>query len=74
MDTRLGLLIRVSVMASDWGQNRNLDFVAPKGPTHVETSPSCHRFRFFVASLSWLGCDTQFVSSFFSLRVVVLLC
>ena len=40
-------------MASDWGQNWNLDFVASKGPTHVETSSSGHRFRFFVASLSW---------------------
>ena len=44
-------------MASDWGQNWNLDFVASKGPTHVETSSSDHRFRFFVTSLSWLGCD-----------------
>ena len=25
-------------MASDWGQNWNLDFVASKGPTQVETS------------------------------------
>ena len=39
-------------MASDWGQNWNLDFVASKGPTHVENSSSGHRFRFFVASLS----------------------
>ena len=61
-------------MASDGGQNWKLDFVASKGPTHVETSSSGHRFRFFVASLSWLGCDALFISSFFSLRVVVLLC
>ena len=44
-------------MASDWGQNRDLDFVASSSPTHVEISSSGHRFRFFVASLSWLGCD-----------------
>ena len=61
-------------MASDWGQNWNSDFVASKGPTHLKTSSSGHRFRFFVASLSWLGCDVLFVSSFSSLRVVVLLC
>ena len=59
-------------MASDWGQNRILDFVVSKAPTHVETSSSGHRFRFFVASLSWLGCDALFVSSFCFLRVVVL--
>ena len=60
-------------MASDWGQNRNLDFVASKSPSHVEISSSGHRFRFFVASLSWLGCDALCVSSFSSLRVLVLL-
>ena len=60
-------------MASDWGQNRNLDFVASKSPTHVEISSSGHRFRFFVASLSWLGCDALCVSSFSSLRVLILL-
>ena len=59
------------VMASDWGQNRNSDFVTSKGPKHVKTSSS-GRFRFFVASLSWLGCDALFVSSFSSLRVVAL--
>ena len=37
-------------------------------------SSSGHRFRFFVVSLSWLGCDALFVSSFSSFRVVVLLC
>ena len=36
-------------MASDWGQNRDLDFVASNSPTHVEISSSGHRFRFFVA-------------------------
>ena len=60
-------------MASDWGQNRDLDFVASNSPTHVEISSSGHRFRFFVASLSWLGCDALCVSSFSSLRVLVLL-
>ena len=43
-----------------------------KGPTHVKTHSSGHQFRFFGASLSWLGCDALFVSSFSSLRVVML--
>ena len=60
-------------MASDWGQNRDLDFVASNSPTHVEISSSGLRFRFFVASLSWLGCNALCVSSFSSLRVLVLL-
>ena len=60
-------------MASDWGQNWSLDFVASKGPTRVETSSSGHRFRFFVASLSWLGCDALFVLSFSSCRRIALL-
>ena len=61
-------------MASDWGQNLNLHFVASKGATYVETSSSGYRFRFFEASLSWLSYDALFASSFASLRVVVLLC
>ena len=60
-------------MASDWGQNRNLDFVASKRATHVEISSSAHRFRFFVASLSWLGCDALCISSSSSLPVLALL-
>ena len=59
-------------MALDWEQNRNLDFGASKSPTHVEISSSAHRFRFFVASLSWLGCNALCVSSFSSLCVLVL--
>ena len=42
-------------------------------PTQVKISSSGHRFRFFVAWHSWLGCDELCVLSFSSLRVLVLL-
>ena len=47
--------------------------MALKSPTHVAISSSAHRFRFFVASLSWLGCNALCLSSFSSLRVLMLL-